>query len=80
MLRLRILQQMEKVELLFKKLHWMKFVRQEKIAKVDFIKADIEGAEPDMLRGAVGILKEHFPKLLSRTYHNPNHPLPVGSN
>ncbi len=51
------------------------FVKQEKITKVDFIKADIEGAEPDMLLGAVGVLKEHAPKLAICTYHNPNHPL-----
>ncbi len=51
------------------------FVIKTGINKIDFIKADIEGEEPNMLLGATTILKEHAPKLSICTYHNPNHPL-----
>lgn len=39
--------------------------------RIDFIKADIEGAECDMLRGAKDVLKKHSPKLAICTYHRP---------
>lgn len=41
------------------------------IEKVDYIKADIEGAERDMLRGAVNTLRRFAPKLSICTYHYP---------
>lgn len=50
------------------------FVREQKIEKIDFIKADIEGAERDMLRGAVWVLKNYAPKLSICTYHLPDDP------
>ncbi|MDR1007194.1 MAG: FkbM family methyltransferase [Campylobacteraceae bacterium] len=34
-----------------------KFAQENKLTKIDFIKADIEGAERDMLRGGLGCLK-----------------------
>jgi FkbM family methyltransferase len=40
-----------------------KFVEDNKLERVDFIKADIEGAERDMLRGATNTLKTFAPKL-----------------
>ncbi|OAV67388.1 methyltransferase, FkbM family [Bacteroidales bacterium Barb6XT] len=46
-----------------------KFVKENNIEKVDFIKADIEGAERDMLRGATNVLKTFAPKLAICTYH-----------
>jgi FkbM family methyltransferase len=46
-----------------------KFVEENKLERVDFIKADIEGSERDMLRGAVNILKNFAPKLAICTYH-----------
>lgn len=46
-----------------------KFVEEEKLTRVDFIKADIEGAERDMLRGATNVLKTLAPKLAICTYH-----------
>ncbi len=45
------------------------FVEENRIAHVDFIKADIEGAERIMLRGAKQVLKRFAPKLSICTYH-----------
>jgi len=50
------------------------FVEREKIENVDFIKADIEGAERHMLMGAKKVLKEFAPKLAICTYHLPDDP------
>ena len=50
------------------------FVERNNIEHVDFIKADIEGAERNMLRGATRILKEFAPKLSICTYHLPDDP------
>jgi FkbM family methyltransferase len=51
-----------------------KFVTENKLERVDFIKADIEGAERDMLRGAANVLKTFAPKLAICTYHLPDDP------
>lgn len=45
------------------------FVEEHGIEKVDFIKADIEGAEREMLRGAMKTMKRFAPKLAICTYH-----------
>ncbi|MDR3128915.1 MAG: FkbM family methyltransferase [Tannerellaceae bacterium] len=45
------------------------FVAENNLTKIDFIKADIEGAERDMLRGASHVLKTFAPKLAICTYH-----------
>lgn len=45
------------------------FVKSNNIKRVDFIKADIEGAERYMLRGAEKTLKKYAPKLSICTYH-----------
>jgi FkbM family methyltransferase len=50
------------------------YVEQNKIERVDFIKADIEGAERLMLKGAQKTLAEHAPKLSICTYHLPDDP------
>lgn len=50
------------------------FVKAQGLQRVDFIKADIEGAERDMLRGARETLKRFAPKLAICTYHLPDDP------
>ena len=45
------------------------FVKQNNLPRVDFIKADIEGSERDMLAGAQETLKNFAPKLALCTYH-----------
>ena len=45
------------------------FVQDHGITRVDFIKADIEGAERDMLNGATEVLRKFAPKLAICTYH-----------
>jgi len=40
--------------------------------QIDFIKADIEGAEVKMLQGASEILKRNNLKILACAYHKPN--------
>jgi FkbM family methyltransferase len=51
-----------------------KFVAANNVERVDFIKADIEGAERDMLRGAANVLRQFAPKLAICTYHLPDDP------
>lgn len=45
------------------------FVKDNFISRVDFIKADIEGSERDMLNGAAETIKNYHPKLSICTYH-----------
>ena len=48
------------------------FVEQKKLNKVNFIKTDIEGAEPYAIKGAEKTLKRFRPKLAISIYHNMN--------
>ena len=50
------------------------FVDQHNLKRIDFIKADIEGAERNMLRGAKNVLRTFAPKLSICTYHLPDDP------
>jgi FkbM family methyltransferase len=49
-------------------------VAELRLERVDFIKMDIEGAEPNALRGAVQTLQRFRPRLALATYHAPEHP------
>ncbi len=49
-----------------------KFVKDKGLDRVDFIKADIEGSERDMLAGAQETLRRFAPKLSLCTYHLPD--------
>ena len=50
------------------------WAKETNIDKIDFIKADIEGAERYMLSGATEVLKNFAPKLSICTYHLPDDP------
>ncbi len=45
-------------------------VKKNNIEKVNFIKMDIEGAEPNALKGAIETIKKFRPKLAIATYHS----------
>lgn len=45
------------------------FAADKKLERLDFIKADIEGAERGLLAGAKEVLREFAPKLAICTYH-----------
>jgi FkbM family methyltransferase len=49
------------------------FVKQREMRKVDFIKLDVEGAEPEALEGARETLFEHRPQLAVCIYHRFDH-------
>ncbi len=48
-------------------------VAELKLDKVDFIKMDIEGAEPNALMGAAQTLKKWKPRIAVSAYHVPDH-------
>lgn len=49
------------------------YVSQASLTRVDFVKMDIEGAEPDALVGARGIIAQHRPRLAVSAYHRAEH-------
>jgi FkbM family methyltransferase len=51
-----------------------KMVSELGLERVDFIKMDIEGAEPNALRGGRETLSKHHPRLAMSVYHEPSHP------
>ncbi len=51
-----------------------KFVKENNIDRINFIKADIEGHERFMLMGAKNVLKNFAPNLAICTYHLPDDP------
>jgi len=48
------------------------YVREKGLAKIDFIKMDIEGAEIPALQGAAGVISSFRPKLAVCVYHKPD--------
>jgi FkbM family methyltransferase len=42
--------------------------------RITYLKADIEGFELEMLKGAENVIKMHKPKIAITTYHIPNNP------
>ncbi len=50
------------------------FLEENGIGRLDFIKADIEGMEREMLRGAENSIKRFKPKVSICTYHRPDDP------
>jgi FkbM family methyltransferase len=51
-----------------------KLVEELKLDRVDYIKLDIEGAEPKALAGARDTLKRFRPRISISAYHVPDHP------
>lgn len=51
-----------------------RLVADLKLERVDFIKMDIEGAEPNALRGGRGTLVKFHPRLAMSVYHESTHP------
>ena len=51
------------------------FVTENELSRVDFIKADVEGYEREMLKGGVKTMQRFAPKLSICTYHLPDDPL-----
>lgn len=52
-------------------------VEELKLDRVDFIKMDIEGAEPKAVRGARETIRRFRPRLALSVYHQPDHPTSV---
>ena len=50
------------------------YVQANNINRVDFVKADIEGAEKKMLEGMRKTIQKYHPKLSICSYHNPDDP------
>ncbi|MBI4873948.1 MAG: FkbM family methyltransferase [Acidobacteria bacterium] len=48
---------------------------QLRLARVDFLKMDIEGAEREALAGAAGTLRRFRPRLMLDSYHRPDDPV-----
>jgi len=51
-----------------------KLVAELKLQRVDYMKLDIEGAEPRALSGAKDTLAKYKPRLSVASYHEPDHP------
>jgi FkbM family methyltransferase len=54
-----------------------KLVSELKLDKVDFVKMDIEGAEPNALRGGKETIAKYHPRMAISVYHKPGDPVEV---
>jgi len=54
------------------------FMEENKISKIDFIKADVEGMERNLLAGAKNTIKRFKPKIAICSYHLPDDPELLG--
>ncbi len=54
-----------------------KLVTELKLDRVDYIKMDIEGAEPNALRGAHDTIAKWKPRISISSYHQPDHPVVI---
>ncbi len=54
-----------------------KLVQELKLPRVDYIKMDIEGAEPNALRGAHDTIAKWKPRISISAYHRPDHPVVI---
>jgi FkbM family methyltransferase len=50
-----------------------KMMAELKLERVDFVKMDIEGAEPNALRGGREMIAKYHPRLAMSVYHEPTH-------
>ncbi len=50
------------------------FVAERGIERVDFIKADVEGSEPELIAGAGDVILRDRPRMSICTYHDKTHP------
>ncbi len=54
-----------------------KMVAELKLPTVNYIKLDIEGAEPNALRGGTETIAKFHPRLSISSYHQPDHPVVI---
>jgi FkbM family methyltransferase len=54
-----------------------RLVAELKLERVDFIKMDIEGAEPNAIRGGRATIARDKPRMALSAYHAPDHPVVV---
>lgn len=51
-----------------------KIVAELNLPRVDFIKLDIEGSEPNAIRGGRETISKYHPRIAASVYHAPDHP------
>lgn len=52
-------------------------VKELGLARVDYIKMDIEGAEPKALAGGAATIRQYKPRISISSYHQPDHPVKI---
>jgi FkbM family methyltransferase len=49
------------------------FFASRRLKKLDYLKIDVEGAEPRVIEGAKNVIKQFAPRIAVAVYHEPNH-------